>query len=194
MSSTADQARRNAQRALLFSGHMIDAPDRPRPRFPPSLEALVADAVRDKLRELDTGADDLAISSGACGGDILFAEAVLARDVPLRIYLPFEERTFLEKSVEFADADWSSRHRHVVSRADVFIAPRDLGPLPEGADPYERTNLWMLDEARRIAGERVTFICVWDGEAGDGPGGTRHMMAAVREIGGGVHWIDTRRL
>ena len=194
MSSTADHARRNARRAMLFSGHMIDVPGRLKPRFPPSLEAPVADAVRHKLRELDTGADDLAISSAACGGDILFAEAALERDVPLRIYLPFEERTFLEKSVEFADADWSSRYRQVVSHAEVFIAPRDLGPLPEGADPYERTNLWMLDEARRVAGERLSFICVWDGEAGDGRGGTKHMMATVRDIGGVVHWIDTRRL
>jgi hypothetical protein len=173
---------------------MIDAPGRAEPRFPPSLEPRVARAVREKLSELDAGAADLGISSAACGGDILFDEAALARGVPLRLYLPFEEETFLEKSVEFADSDWPRRYRAVVSRAEVFIAPHELGPLPEDVDPYERTNLWMLREARRIAGGKLVFICVWDGEAGDGPGGTKHMMGAVRESGGAVHWIDIRRL
>lgn len=194
MGSDAGDAHTNARRVVLFSGHMIDAPGRAKPRFPPSLEPRVARAVREKLSELDAGAEDLGISSAACGGDLLFAEAALERSVPLRLYLPFEEETFLQKSVEFADSDWPARYRAVVSRAEVFIALRELGPLEEGVDPYERTNLWMLGEARRIAGEKLMFICVWDGEAGDGPGGTKHMMSVVREGGGAVHWIDIRRL
>jgi hypothetical protein len=194
MGSGADHAHINARRVILFSGHMIDAPGRAKARFPPSLEPRVASAVRETLAELDAGAGDLGISSAACGGDILFDEAALERSVPLRLYLPFEEDTFLQKSVEFADSDWPHRYRAVVSRAELFIAPRELGPLLKDVDPYERTNLWMLGEARRIAGDKLTFICVWDGEAGDGPGGTKHMMSAVREAGGAVHWIDIRRV
>ena len=182
------------QRVILFSGHMIDAPDRRKPRFPPQLESAVADAIGEKLRELHASSHDVGISSAACGGDILFAEAVLSRGGALRIYLPFEEATFLDKSVRFADSDWPQRYRDVVSHAEVFIAPRTLGPLPADVDPYERTNLWMLDEARRIGGENVAFVSVWDGEAGDGPGGTKHMMGAVRATGGEVHWIDLRRI
>ena len=194
MSSDAGHAHTKARRVILFSGHMIDAPGRAKPRFPPSLEPRCAHAIREKLRELGAASGDLGISSAACGGDILFGEAALERSVPLRIYLPFEEETFLEKSVEFADSDWSARYRAMVSLAAVFIARRELAPLPEGEDPYERTNLWMLAEARRIAGDKLTFVCLWDGEAGDGPGGTKHMMSAVRESGGTVHWIDIRRL
>jgi hypothetical protein len=52
----------------------------------------------------------------------------------------------------------------------------------------------MLDEARRIAGDGVAFICVWNGEGGDGPGGTKHMMDVVRAAGGDVHWVDIRAL
>jgi len=40
----------------------------------------------------------------------------------------------------------------------------------------------------------VSFVCLWNGEGGDGPGGTQHMIARVRERGGSVHWIDIRTL
>jgi hypothetical protein len=65
--------------------------------------------------------------------------------------------------------------------------------MPEGEDPYSRTNIWMLDEALRLGGE-VVFICVWDGQGGDGPGGTKHMVEAVQAKGGEVRWVDIRRL
>ena len=182
------------QRALLFSGHMIDAPGRARPRFPPALEPAVDGAIRSAIDRIGPDRGDVAICSGACGGDILFAEAVLDRGVPLRVYLAFDEPTFLEKSVNFADDRWTERYRAVVARAQRFIAPEVLGPLPDDVDPFERTNAWMLDEARRIAGVNVSFICVWNGEGGDGPGGTKHMIDVVREMGGDVSWIDIRKL
>jgi hypothetical protein len=194
MSSDDAVAQATRKRVILFSGHMIDAPDRRTPRFPPRLESAVLYAITDKLRDLDASSRDVGISSAACGGDILFAEAALARGVALRIYLPFEEETFLDKSVRFADSDWAQRYRKVVSHAELFIAPRDLGPLPVNVDPYERANLWMLEEARRIGGDDIAFVSVWDGEAGDGPGGTKHMMGAVTAAGGHAHWIDIRRV
>jgi hypothetical protein len=35
--------------AVIFTGHMIDLPDRPEPRFPPDLEQAVAVAIRAHL-------------------------------------------------------------------------------------------------------------------------------------------------
>src|SRR5262245_35445585 len=183
-----------AVRAILFSGHMIDAPGRTSPRFPPTLEPTVGTAIRQAIDRLQPGGGDVAVCSGACGGDMLFAEAVLDRGVPLRVYLPFEEPTFLEKSVNFADDRWPERYRAIVAQAQLFIAPDVLGSLPEGADPFERTNLWMLEEAQRLGPAGVSFICVWNGEGGDGPGGTKHMIDAVRKTGGQVDWIDIRKL
>jgi len=86
------------------------------------------------------------------------------------------------------------RYRAVIARAQRFVAPEVLGPLSGGVDPYERANLWMLDEAERIGAGNVSFVCLWNGEGGDGPGGTQHMIARVRERGGSVHWIDIRTL
>jgi len=184
----------NASRVLLFSGHMIDAPGRVRPRFPPSLEPAAQNAIRSVVDRLDPLSSDVAVCSAACGGDILFSEAVLDRGMALRVYLPFDEPTFLEKSVNFANDRWPERYRTVVSQAELFTAPEVLGPLPEGRDPYERTNEWMLGEARRLGGPNVSFVCLWNGEGSDGPGGTQHMMETVSRAGGEVHWIDIRRL
>src|ERR1700684_750718 len=97
------------RKVVLFSGHMIDAPGRAKPRFPPDKEPIAAEAIADALAGLDVGPQDLCICGGACGGDLLFAEAALARSALLEIYIPFEEPTFLEKSVDFAKKDWRAR-------------------------------------------------------------------------------------
>ena len=95
----------NPRKVFLFSGHMIDAPDRKVPRFPPEEEPLASDAIRRRLSYLGAGPKDLAICGGACGGDLLFAEAALAEGAPLEMYLPFDEPTFVVRSVDFAGGD-----------------------------------------------------------------------------------------
>jgi hypothetical protein len=182
------------RKVVLFSGHMIDAPGREKPRFPPEKEPIAAEAIAAALADLGAGPDDFALCGGACGGDLLFAEAALARGAPLELYIPFEEPAFLEKSVDFADRDWRARFFAAKARAALHVAPRELGPAPEGDDPYERNNRWMLDAALRFGADKVDFVCLWNGEGGDGPGGTRHMMEEVRQRGGRTIWLDTTKL
>src|SRR5271168_2305358 len=178
------------RKAVLFSGHMIDAPGREKPRFPPDKEPVAARAIASALADLDVGPGDLSICGGACGGDLLFAEAALARGARLELYIPFEEPTFLEKSVDFAGGDWRGRFFAAKARGVLFVAPRELGPPQEGEDPYERNNRWMMDAALRFGADRVDFVCLWNGEGGDGPGGTKHMMEEVRSKGGRTTWLD----
>src|SRR5271154_7581425 len=97
------------RKAVLFSGHMIDAPGREKPRFPPDKEPVAARAIASALADLDVGASDLGVCGGACGGDLLFAEAGLARSARLELYIPFDEPTFLERSVDFAGDDRGAR-------------------------------------------------------------------------------------
>ena len=182
------------RKAVLFSGHMIDAPGREKPRFPPDKEPVAAGAIASALADLDVGAGDLSICGGACGGDLLFAEAALARGARLELYIPFEEPTFLEKSVDFAGGDWRARFFAAKASAVLHVAPLELGLLPEGEDPYERDNRWMLDSALRFGADKVDFVCLWNGEGGDGPGGTKHMMEEVRQRGGRAQWLDTTKL
>src|SRR4051812_41217277 len=97
------------RKVLLFSGHMIDAPGRKKARFPANKEATAENAIEGTLAQIGVDSRDLAICGGACGGDLLFAEACLRLGAKLEFYIPFEEPTFLSKSVDFADADWRAR-------------------------------------------------------------------------------------
>ncbi len=157
---------------FLFSGHMIDAPGRPEPRFPPAGEVRAAQAIAGKLAEWEAGEQDLALCGGACGGDLLFAEACLARGLRLELRIPFAEPKFLKESVIFAGEGWRERYFRVKEnpRTRVFIMPEELGPLPAQANPYERNNLWLLYTALAWGPEKVRFLCLWDGERGRRPG------------------------
>lgn len=182
------------RKVLLFSGHMIDAPGRAEPRFPPGQEGIAGRAIAEAVESIGAGSEDLAICGGACGGDLLFAEAALARGAALEIYIPFEEPTFLENSVTFADADWHARFDAAKARAALHVLPLERGTTGDGENAYERNNLWMLESAMRFGPEKVELVCLWNGQAGDGPGGTRHMMQEVERRAGHTHWLDTTKL
>jgi hypothetical protein len=173
---------------------MIDAAGRKQPRFPADRESIAGDAIVDTLTQSGAGAGDLAICGGACGGDLIFAEACLARGTGLELYLPFDQPTFLAESVDFAGANWHDRFLAAASKATMHVAPAELGPLRPGEEPYERNNMWMLESAARFGPEKIVFICLWDGQGGDGPGGTRHLMEEVRRKSERIYWLDTRKL
>lgn len=184
------------RRVLLFSGHMIDAPGRPEPRFPPDKEPIAARAINEKLAQLGAGREDLALCGGACGGDLLFAEAALKLGLRLEIRIPFAEPTFLEESVTFAGEKWRERYYAVRKNhlTRVLIMPDELGPLPKNASPYERNNVWQLYSALARGPEKVNFICLWNRKGGDGPGGTKHMYEEVNNRSGLVYVLDTTTL
>jgi len=190
--STAEALNPNI--VVLFSGHMIDAPDRKTPRFPLDKEWLAATAIADALSSIGAAAGDLAICGGACGGDLLFAEACLARNMRVELYIPFDEPTFLAGSVDFAPGHWRERYFAVKSRATLHVMPDERSPLPGGGNAYERDNKWMLERSVRFGNDRMAFICLWNGEGGDGPGGAKHLMDEARRKTSRIYWLDTRKL
>lgn len=191
-----DEAPSLPRRVFLFSGHMIDAPDRATPRFPADKEGVAADTLGAQLDALGMGANDLAICGGACGGDILFAEATLARGCPVQLHLQFREADFLRDSVAFAGKHWVDRFHALKANAltSIRVQPDDLGPPPDDVNPYERNNLWQLYTALALGADKVHFIGLWNGAGGAGPGGTRHMVDEVRKHAGRVFIVDTRSL
>jgi len=183
------------RQVFLFSGHMIDVPDRSRARFPRDKEPLAVAAIGTLLDELSAGAADLAISSGACGGDLLFAESCLQRKLRVEIYLPFAEEKFLKESIDFAGDHWREKFFGVKERVQGWhIMPQELGPTPPGEDTFACVNLWMLDQALAYVTAKVNFICLWDRQAGDGPGGTKHLHDAVVQSSGKAYVLDTTTL
>ena len=191
---STEQGARSPNTVVLFSGHMIDAPDRKMPRFPRDKAPAAAAAIADALAKIGVTEDDIAICGGACGGDLLFAEAGLAQGMRLEIYIPFDEPKFLTNSVDFAGGDWHERYLAAKSQGTVYVMPEEQGPLPAGENAYERNNQWMLERAARFGDEKVAFVCLWNGEGGDGPGGAKHLMEEARRKTKRVYWLDTRQL
>jgi len=189
-----DESGTMPRNVLLFSGHMIDAPGRTQPRFPADKELIARDAIVDTLTQAGAGPGDLAICGAACGGDLIFAEACLARDMRLELYIPFDQPTFLTNSVDFADANWHERFLAAKAKATLHVMLDELGPLQPGEEPYARNNMWMLESAARFGPEKIVFVCLWDGQGGDGPGGTRHLMEEAGRKSERVYWLDTRKL
>jgi tetratricopeptide (TPR) repeat protein len=184
---------------LLFSGHLVDAADRQEPRLPEAKLPAAAARIGEALAALGAGQGDIAFTQGACGSDILFTEACLARQVDVRWLQPFPEPEFIERSVARCGAGWRDRYHAAKSRLarPPRNAPDALGPLPRGAtraQAYERCNRWLLHSALSYGVKRTRFICVWNGGEGDGGGGTQHMYHEVKRRTGQVTWIDTRTL
>jgi hypothetical protein len=185
-----------ARRVFLFSGHMIDKPGRQPPRFPQEKESVAAQKIAEALQKLDAGLEDLALTQGACGGDLLFTEACQKQGVKVHWLQPFDEPTFIQKSVVCNSETWRDRYFKAKDKLTTTIrsAPESLGLPATKVDPFERCNLWLLYTALSYGIKKVHFVCLWDGGGGDGSGGTAHMYKEVLKRTGQVTWIDSRTL
>ena len=186
------------RQVLLFSGHIMDSPTRAVPRFPEAAEPMAAKAITATLDTLGAGPEDLALCQAAAGGDLLFLEACQARGVRCQVLLPFPEPEFIDRSVlpSIAGPRWRDRFYATTGDANTTlrVMPVEIGELPEGIDPFERSNLWLLYSALAAGVQKVRFIALWNGGGGDGPGGTAHMVNEVRRLNGRVSVLDTREL
>jgi tetratricopeptide (TPR) repeat protein len=182
------------EHVVLFSGHMIDDPKvrgegKAKPaRFPATKIDAATARIRAALDELGVHAGDLGLCGGASGGDLLFAEACLDRGMRLELRLARAENEFLAESVTFADPDrrWERSFMRVKENkaTTVFVMPDELGPAPEGTSVHARCNRWILYTTLSHGLPRASFVTLWNGEPGDGPGGTQHMVELMRELTG----------
>lgn len=190
----ADDRSEGPVQVFLFAGHMIDSPSRETPRFPAAMEEEAATCINAVLDKLQANGSCIALTPGiACGGDIIFIEACLARDVRVESYLPFDVKDFIQDSVSFAGDEWVERFYNIVNHPNVSInlQPERLGPVPEGDNAYERNNRWALYSTLMYDINRVRLVVLWNGVGGDAPGGTGDMVNQVRQLGGMVEHIDT---
>jgi len=160
---------------------------------------LAGERIAAVLRDLGAGPEDLALTQGACGADLLFTEACQSLGVQVTWLQPFDEPEFIRRSVVQCGEHWRDRYLAARQRLHqpILAAPGELGEPPdytESAYAYERCNRWLLYTALVWGIGKVHFICLWNGGRGDGPGGTAAMYDEVAKRTGQVHWIDTRQL
>jgi len=206
------------KRVLLFAGHMIDAPDRQRPRFPADQETIARDRIKDAVvREMNTGAGVAsAYAGGASGGDTLFQEVCAELGIPTRLYLAIPPQQYVTTSVAKGGPQWVQRfwniHREHTARNQLRVLSEatevndDSEYLPAwlrskpGYNIWQRNNLWMLFNALdegcdpKTGDPNITLIALWDGEGGDGPGGTGDLVDKVKKLGARCEVIKTREL
>ena len=153
----------------------------------------MARAIDGALAEIGADASYIAICGGACGGDLLFAEAASRRDCHVWLYLPFSRAQFLERSVDIGGSDWRRRFEAIERIADHEVITL---ASPDDADAFSANNARMLEAARAVQrpDQALHFICLWDGKDGDGPGGTGDMIEHVVDAGAIVRRIDPHAL
>jgi class 3 adenylate cyclase len=172
---------------VAFTGHLIDAADRPQPRFAPGAEPAVFAALKQALQQMHA---QVSFSSAACGADILFLEAMLELGGEINIVLPSDIESFLKASVaRDGDTRWVARFQRVLKAAkQVIYASRH--PATEVYLAYANVLLFGLakSRARGIDG-RVQALAVWDGLPGQG-GGTGSAISRWRSCGQSVRAVN----
>jgi hypothetical protein len=193
-------------RVVLFTGHMVDAPDRPKDkmRFPPTAKAeatarkLIDDALAAELAE--EGGVSIAIAGGACGSDILFHEACLEKGIKSQLHLALPQAQFLATSVQRGGPQWVERYRKLCGRLETRVL-QEIDALPDwlvdkpGYDLWQRNNLWMMFDAIATAAPNLTLIALYNAEReADGPGGTEQLVRMAKDWGFKTVPLDARAL
>jgi tetratricopeptide (TPR) repeat protein len=130
-------------RVAAFVGHMIDHPDRSVPRFPASIETNVKEAISSTIRRLQI---QIGYCSLACGGDILFAEAMVEQGGEVVIQLPFDVDDFVNASVRVAGDDWVKRFERLAQKFPVTFITKE---------PYRGNDDLFALQGRVILGSAV---------------------------------------
>lgn len=168
----------------LFTGHMIDAPDRASPRFPAHLEAEAKAAIAAELEAIDCR---IGYSAAASGGDILFLEALAERGAEVNVVLPFDKADFIAASVAGAGDRWVARFENILKIAHTVsyaTTEKHLGDdvlFRYGAQVMEG----MAELRAELLGAEPYLVALWDGTPTRIVGGTADMAAL---------WAPTGRL
>lgn len=180
----------------LFVGHMVDAPDRKKPRFPNTAEAeaAVAEALHATFqKQIEEGRKpEVAFSSLASGGDILFQEIMRKKfEVDAHILLGLDRNVYARHSVQPAGERWMERYGELLAEKkplslDIYARDAVLPNWLIDAEDYsvwQRNNRWLLHTALSYGPERVRIFALWDGKSGDDLDGTGDMVRECRRRG-----------
>jgi hypothetical protein len=206
------------KRVLLFAGHMIDAPGREQPRFPADKEQIAREKIREAVvKEMESGAGVASgYAGGASGGDILFQEVCAELGIPTHLYLAIPPPKYVATSVQKAGSQWVERFWALYNKHQERNLTRILSDATNVADEseylpawlhekddyniWQRNNLWMLFNALdegcdpKSDDPNLTLIALWDGEGGDGLGGTCDLVEKVKGLGARCEVINTKKL
>jgi Tetratricopeptide Repeats-Sensor/Adenylate and Guanylate cyclase catalytic domain len=172
-----------------FCGHRIGEREA---RFEPEAEEYVATRAAELVSADSPG---FAYGSLASGADILWAEALLARDCELHVVLPFAREEFVASSVAPSGPRWVERFDRCLAVATTVRFATDDAFLGDDvlfryASEYAM-GLALL-RARYLDAE-IRQLAIWDGEPAGRAAGTAIDVATWRRTGREVSVISPRR-
>lgn len=172
-------------RTLVATGHRADAPGRDPARFPNTKQCI--DKAKAWLRETIEGekarttGEISGIGGAASGTDLLFHEVCEELGIKTRIVLPIPVADYRRQSVADGGGDWVEKFNQRIARNPPIVLG-DSEDLPVWAETipnygvFQRGNIWALEDALLRPDADTTLIALWNGKAGDGPGGTADMV------------------
>jgi class 3 adenylate cyclase/tetratricopeptide (TPR) repeat protein len=165
-------------KVAVFSGHMIDRPDRTTPRFPAARAATVKRTIQKWVTDNDAF---VGYSSAACGADLLFQQVIQEFGGESRIILPYDYDKFRKDSVAFAGDDWLAIFDEVLENATQVTIPSPQRSQGDGVS-YDYANQVVhglasirAAELQSNSGNPIGLV-VWNNHPGDGPGGTASVV------------------
>ncbi len=164
-----------------YCGHRMAGPGEAG-RFLPGQEADVTSRVEKAVQRRPAG---YAYGSLASGGDILWAEALLAQGCELHVVLPFALDEFIGTSVAPAGRDWVKRFRRCLDAAITVSYATEDAYLDDDVLYSYCSELAMglaFVRARHLDSE-VHQLALWDGGAPTGVAGTAADVARWRSTG-----------
>jgi SMODS and SLOG-associating 2TM effector domain 1/Protein of unknown function (DUF4231)/Tetratricopeptide Repeats-Sensor len=203
-------------RPLVFSGHMIDPPGRVPERFPGHQEQTAKEQILEAIRAIKAVADGqgeqlIGLAGATDGGDVLFHEACAELGIDTEVFLPVPELAYRATATS-GWPGWVERYHavlgwvrerareknkkedgvHILARADqrpTWLQGR------AGYSTWQRSNRWILHHAwATTTVNRVTVLALWNGEPGDGPGGTADMVNTAQAGGADVIVLETGKI
>ena len=120
----------------------------------------------------------VAVSALAEGSDRIFADAALELNYRLDVVLPFNSADY---ETTFSDKQETPHYRELLAKAHM-VTELD-GSLNDSTAAYEEVGRAMVNTVDLI-------ICVWDGKAAAGRGGTPEIVEYAISLGKNVIWIN----
>ena len=191
----------NGGRVFLFSGYLLNG----RPEggsFAAESEADVKQEIHRVLDKYNADANDLAITAGmAAGGDLLFIETCVERDIPVGTHMPVPEPAYVRDFISPAGDEWVERFYKMRNhpQVDEYYQTELVGDPRSGDDVFERNNRWALYSAMLRGVDNLRLIALFDDKRG-GLHETRdahlvkHMIDLMRDAGGQVEIINPSKL
>ncbi len=178
-------------KVVVFTGHLLDFPDREQPRFPSEDVPLVAEALGARLAQLDPWSG---FSSAAAGSQILFLEALRTRGAEMHVVLPYGPQAFCADSVDvWPGGEWKGRFDAILEKASALIES-SADRVDKGSLAFQYNNELLLGlaaiRARQLHAELVPLV-LWDGRESQVAGSTCATLSQWRDLG---HEVQVIRL